>query len=269
MSSSRWRARAPRRRRPPELVHLEPVEHAALDRLDQVARLEPRVLERVAADEGRALEHDVVELARASASFAPTAQTSAPGAQPLAAQHRVARGRDRDDDVLRRPPRGGSRPARRRRARRTSRAAPGRGSRRRPARSPAAPRGCTRPASRPASPQPITPRLDAPGRARCRAATPLAAPVRSWPSRSASITRDELGRVGAEEADHEARARRGSPRTSSRPRSRARGRPRPSPRASPSWRAGRAGYDAAPVVEATSTAASASPESSASTSPRR
>ena len=37
-------------------------------------------------------------------------------------------------------------------------------------------------------PQPITPRDRAPSRARCRAATPLAAPVRSWPSRSASIT---------------------------------------------------------------------------------
>ena len=48
-----------------QLVHLEPVEDAALDRLDQVARLEPRLLDRVAADERGALEHDVVELARA------------------------------------------------------------------------------------------------------------------------------------------------------------------------------------------------------------
>ena len=37
-------------------------------------------------------------------------------------------------------------------------------------------------------PQPITPRLAAPGLARCFAATPLAAPVRSRPSTSASTT---------------------------------------------------------------------------------
>ena len=61
-----------------ELVHLEPVEDAALDRLDQVARLEPRLLERVAADERRALEHRVVELACAPGRSRPTAQTSAP-----------------------------------------------------------------------------------------------------------------------------------------------------------------------------------------------
>ena len=38
---------------------------------------------------------------RRRGSFAPTAQTSAPGSQPLAAQDRVARGRDRHDHVLR------------------------------------------------------------------------------------------------------------------------------------------------------------------------
>ena len=36
-------------------------------------------------------------------------------------------------------------------------------------------------------PQPITPSVVAFGRARCRAATALAAPVRRWPSRSASM----------------------------------------------------------------------------------
>ena len=47
-----------------ELVHLEPVEDAAVDGLDQVARLELRLLDRVAADEDGPLEDDVVELAR-------------------------------------------------------------------------------------------------------------------------------------------------------------------------------------------------------------
>ena len=47
-----------------KLVHLEPVEHALRHGLDQVARLEPRLLARVAADEGRALEDGVVELTR-------------------------------------------------------------------------------------------------------------------------------------------------------------------------------------------------------------
>ena len=37
---------------------------------------------------------------RAPGRFAPAAQTSAPGLQPLAAEHRVLRGRGRDDDVL-------------------------------------------------------------------------------------------------------------------------------------------------------------------------
>src|SRR5439155_8608833 len=46
-----------------QLVHLEPVEHPLGDRLDQIPRLDPRVLLGVAADEGRALEHRVVELA--------------------------------------------------------------------------------------------------------------------------------------------------------------------------------------------------------------
>ena len=49
-----------------ELVHLEPVEDAGRDRLDQIGGLELRVLARVAADEGGALEDDVVELAAAA-----------------------------------------------------------------------------------------------------------------------------------------------------------------------------------------------------------
>src|SRR5439155_15160666 len=48
-----------------QLVHLEPVERARLDRLDQVGRLDSRLLERVAADERGTLERDVVELATA------------------------------------------------------------------------------------------------------------------------------------------------------------------------------------------------------------
>ena len=45
-----------------ELVHLEPVEHPLLDGLDQVARLDPRVVDRVTADEGCALEDGETEL---------------------------------------------------------------------------------------------------------------------------------------------------------------------------------------------------------------
>ncbi len=81
-----------------QLVHLEPVEDAALDRLDQVARLEPRLLARVAADEARALEHDVVELAAARIVRADCADER-PGSQPLPAQHGILRRRRRDDDV--------------------------------------------------------------------------------------------------------------------------------------------------------------------------
>ena len=81
-------------------MHLEPVEDAALDRLDQVARLALRLLERVAADERGALEDDVVELARVRVVRADRADERA-RLQPLAAQHRIARGRDGDDDVLR------------------------------------------------------------------------------------------------------------------------------------------------------------------------
>src|SRR6266516_3062475 len=46
-----------------ELVYLEPVEHPGSNRLDQVSRLEPRLLDRVAADERGPLEDDVVQLA--------------------------------------------------------------------------------------------------------------------------------------------------------------------------------------------------------------
>ena len=133
-----------------ELVHLEPVEDAALDRLDQVARLELGLLARVAADERRPLEHRVVELAARRVVRADRAdERSLP--QPLAAEHRVLRGRDGDDDVgvgrlavglgrlapvlaaeLGEPlARSGSRPS--------------------PARSSGRPRGCTRSGRRPAS----------------------------------------------------------------------------------------------------------------------
>ena len=133
-----------------QLVHLEPVEDAALDRLDQVARLELRLLERVAADERRALEHGVVELAPRRVVRADRADERAV-AQPLAAQHRVLRGGHRDDDVLL-----GRLAVRLGRlavvlAAERARAAPRCGSRRRPARSPAPRRGCTRPATPPAS----------------------------------------------------------------------------------------------------------------------
>src|SRR5712691_4616138 len=82
-----------------QLVHLEPVEHARRDGLDQVARLLLGLLEGVAADEARALEHDVVELAGAPIVRADRADERAQ-AEPFAAQHRVLRGRGRHDDVL-------------------------------------------------------------------------------------------------------------------------------------------------------------------------
>ncbi len=49
--------------RVPELVDLEPVEDSSRDRLRQVAGRRPGVGERVTADEGGSLEHEVVELA--------------------------------------------------------------------------------------------------------------------------------------------------------------------------------------------------------------
>ena len=70
----------------------------ACDRLDQVARLVLRVLDRVAADERRPLEHDVVELAAASVVRADRADESA-GLEPLPAENRVRRGRRGDHDV--------------------------------------------------------------------------------------------------------------------------------------------------------------------------
>ena len=66
MSSSDWRPVDLAGNDLLQLVHLEPVEDARLDRLDQVGGLELRVVERVAADEGGALEDDVVELAAAA-----------------------------------------------------------------------------------------------------------------------------------------------------------------------------------------------------------
>ena len=81
-----------------QLVHLEPVEHAARDRLDQVARLELGLGAQVAADERRPLEHDVVELAPGRLVRADAAHERA-GLEPFAAQHRVARCGGRDDDV--------------------------------------------------------------------------------------------------------------------------------------------------------------------------
>ena len=73
-----------------ELVHLEPVEHAGLHRLDEIARLELRLLEPVAADEARTLEHRVVELA-ARHDVGAGRHDERPRLEPLAAQHGIAR----------------------------------------------------------------------------------------------------------------------------------------------------------------------------------
>src|SRR5215213_2530390 len=64
-----------------ELVHLQPVEHPALDRLDEIARLDLRLLLRVAAHERSALEDRVVELTRLDAVRAHGADERA-GLQP-------------------------------------------------------------------------------------------------------------------------------------------------------------------------------------------
>ena len=82
-----------------QLVHLEPVERAELDRLDEIRGLEPCLLFQVAADERGALEHDVVKLTRTRDIRAARAHKRAV-AQPVASQHGIARCRDRDDDVL-------------------------------------------------------------------------------------------------------------------------------------------------------------------------
>ncbi len=81
-----------------ELLHLEPVELARGDRLDQVARLELRVLERVAADERRSSDHLGVQLARPGVVRADRADEGTIG-EPVAAQHGILRRRGRDDDV--------------------------------------------------------------------------------------------------------------------------------------------------------------------------
>ena len=81
-----------------QLVHLEPVEHAGFDRLDQVGRLPPRRLAESQQTKLARSSDDVVELARAGPVRADRADER-PRPQPLAAQHRVARSRDRDDDV--------------------------------------------------------------------------------------------------------------------------------------------------------------------------
>src|SRR5439155_2591741 len=81
-----------------QLVNLEPVEHAAFDRLDQIAGFEFRLLAGVAADERRPLEHDVVQLAPAAVIGADRADERA-RLQPLAAQNRIPGGRRSDDDV--------------------------------------------------------------------------------------------------------------------------------------------------------------------------
>src|SRR5712691_1439120 len=78
-----------------QLVHLEPVEDAALDGLDQIAGLELRLFARVAANEGCALEHDVVQLATAPMVRADRADERT-RLQPLAAQHRILRRRRGD-----------------------------------------------------------------------------------------------------------------------------------------------------------------------------
>ena len=166
---------------------------------------------RVAADERRALEHDVVELARARRR----SRRRRRRARPRAATRRAAPGprrRDRDDDVLLGRLARATRPARRRRSRRTRASRSASGSRRRRARSPGTaarmPRPATRPASRSRSrralraparrgtaPRRRSPRPSAAGRAcppRCTAA--------SSPVRGVEEQHDEAALPGGEPA---------------------------------------------------------------------
>ena len=82
-----------------QLVHLEPVQDPALDRLGQITRFELRLLEGVAADEDRPFQHDVVQLACPRPVRSDRADESS-GPKPLTAEHGVLGGRSRDDDVL-------------------------------------------------------------------------------------------------------------------------------------------------------------------------
>ena len=161
MSSSACRPSSSPRDHLLQLVHLEPVEHAGFDGLDQVARLEPRLLARVATDERRPLEHNIVELARTRLVRADCAhERTRP--QPLAPQNRILGGRDGDDDVAASGVAMRLAPARRRSPCRTRRAASASGSRRPRARSQAAPHECTATWLRACQPQPITPSVAAP-----------------------------------------------------------------------------------------------------------
>ena len=167
-----------------QLVHLEPVEHAAprparSGRPTRASR--PRASRSTRTTRARARRCR----ARAPASVRADRAHERALAQPLAAKHRIARvvtvttmscsaasrwlspGSARRSQNAREPLRGAAvgDDALDRRDRRPD-------------------RGDLRSACQP---QPITPRLRAPAR-EVLAATPLAAPVRSWPSRSASIT---------------------------------------------------------------------------------
>ena len=142
-----------------------------------------------------------------SRSFAPTAQTSAPGAS-----HSPRSTGSREVVTVTTTSRVGRLPVALGRlgadapSQNACEAARASGSRRRPARSPARAARMHATCVSACQPQPITPRLDAPGRARCLAATPLAAPVRSCPSRSASITATSSGASARKRHDDEARA---------------------------------------------------------------
>ena len=196
-----------------QLVHLEPVENAVLDRLDQICRTRAAPApssrnRRMRRARGRRCR------ARATAGlFAPAAQTSAPGSSHSPRSTGSRERRDRDDDVLL-----GRFAVALRRLRANALAERGQVALRAAvgddaldsrngcadARRPASPPGC-RSRSRRAS--------VAPSRARCFAATALAAPVRSRPRLSASITATSSGLSTAKSATTNARSVTGRRRT--------------------------------------------------------
>ena len=114
MSSSRLRGPAARPRRPPG---------ARAPRASRARRCSTGSIRSPDSSRACSSESQQTKAARSSTTLSSSRDVGVVRAdraderarpQPLAAQHRVARGRDRDDDVLRRPRRGGSRPARRR-----------------------------------------------------------------------------------------------------------------------------------------------------------
>ena len=188
-----------------QLVHLQPVEHAAPrrarsgrpTRASTARSSRSRRTRRARARRCRAPAPRVVRADRADERAV---------AEPLAPKHRVLRGRDGDHDVLLGRLAMALAPARRRARAQNARQPLASGSRRRRARSPAGRRGCTRPGRRPASRSRSRP-------AACARAREV--PRRDAPRRAGAELPQRVGLDHAP-ASSRARGRRGRRRTASR-----------------------------------------------------